>query len=77
MLDRDCKAFLDHLSDTNLKDLNAKILMCLFWKLSEAFITITPEDVSMVGDTRVFFILLFIYLLFSLISLVEKCLHHS
>lgn len=47
MLDRDCKAFLDHLSDTNLKDLNAKILMCLFWKLSEAFITIAPEDVSM------------------------------
>lgn len=46
LLDSDCKTFLDGLSDTDLKVLNNKILRCLFWKLSEAIITIAPEDVS-------------------------------
>lgn len=52
LLDSDCKTFLDDLFDTDLKILNAKILRCLFWKLSEAIITIAPEDVSEVGFTR-------------------------
>lgn len=46
LLDSDCQTFIDDLFDTDLKVLNAKILRCLFWKLSEAIITIAPEDVS-------------------------------
>ena len=51
ILDGDCKGFHDHLFDTNSKELNSKILICLFWRSLEAFITTAPEDVSLVGDT--------------------------
>lgn len=51
LLDSDCKTFLDDLFTTDLKILNARILRCLFWKLSEAIIKIAPEDVSEVVFT--------------------------
>ncbi|KAM7494654.1 hypothetical protein LguiB_029263 [Lonicera macranthoides] len=47
ILDGDCKGFHDHLFDTNSKVLNSKILICLFWRSLEAFITTAPEDVSL------------------------------
>lgn len=46
MLDRDCKAFLDQMYDVNFEELNAEILICIFWRLLNAFITTSHEDVS-------------------------------
>ncbi|KVI04528.1 hypothetical protein Ccrd_017155 [Cynara cardunculus var. scolymus] len=46
MLDRDCKAFLDQMYDVKLEELNAEILICIFWRLLEAFIATAFEDVS-------------------------------
>ncbi|KAK6121966.1 hypothetical protein DH2020_044289 [Rehmannia glutinosa] len=49
ILDGDCKGVLEDLYDTDIKDLNAEILACLFLRLSEAFIATAPEDVALVG----------------------------
>ncbi|KAK6117849.1 hypothetical protein DH2020_048412 [Rehmannia glutinosa] len=47
ILDGDCKGVLEDLYDTDIKDLNAEILACLFLRLSEAFIATAPEDVAL------------------------------
>ncbi|KAL3837868.1 hypothetical protein ACJIZ3_022459 [Penstemon smallii] len=47
ILDGDCKGVLEDLLDTNIKDLNAEILACLFLRLLEAFIATAPDDVSL------------------------------
>ncbi|KAK4480629.1 hypothetical protein RD792_013707 [Penstemon davidsonii] len=47
ILDGDCKGVLEDLLDTNIKDLNAEILACLFLRLLEAFIAAAPDDVSL------------------------------
>jgi U3 small nucleolar RNA-associated protein 10 len=46
-LDKDCKGFLDNLFDTNTKDLNSKILICLFWRLLESLISTFTDEVSL------------------------------
>ncbi|CAB4271187.1 unnamed protein product [Prunus armeniaca] len=46
VLNWDCRIFLDKL-DSNLKALNANILICLFWRLMEAFLSAMPADISM------------------------------
>ncbi|KAI3712588.1 hypothetical protein L1987_71147 [Smallanthus sonchifolius] len=46
MLDNDCKGFLDHMHDIKLEELNAEILKCIFWRLLDAFIAASCEDVS-------------------------------
>ncbi|THG07399.1 hypothetical protein TEA_004839 [Camellia sinensis var. sinensis] len=55
MLDGDCKGFLDQLFETNFKtnfrQLNAKILICVFWRLLGGFISTMPADVSL-DDNR-------------------------
>ncbi|CAL5366770.1 unnamed protein product [Camellia sinensis] len=55
MLDGDCKGFLDQLFETNFKtnfrQLNAKILICVFWRLLGGFISAMPADVSL-DDNR-------------------------
>ncbi|KAK4787741.1 hypothetical protein SAY86_011574 [Trapa natans] len=40
----DCAGFLDQLFDANIEELNAKILICIFWKLLDAFISVAPPD---------------------------------
>ncbi|GFY84406.1 ARM repeat superfamily protein [Actinidia rufa] len=51
MLDGDCKVFLDQLFEANFnskfRQLNAEILICLFWRLLEGFISTMPADVSL------------------------------
>ncbi|KAL6311451.1 hypothetical protein AAG906_005381 [Vitis piasezkii] len=39
MVLRDCKAFLDQLVDSDPRRLNANILICIFWRLIEYFIS--------------------------------------
>lgn len=46
MLDSDCKAFLDQLYDVKFEELNAEILICIFWRLLDAFIATSYADVS-------------------------------
>ncbi|CAH9069155.1 unnamed protein product [Cuscuta epithymum] len=41
------KGFLEHMDETKIKELNAEILICLFWRLLEPFIAMGSEDVSM------------------------------
>ena len=59
MLDGNCNVFLDQLFESNFntkfKQLNAEILICLFWRLLEGFISTMPVDVSLVSDARYFF----------------------
>nr|GMD68865.1 uncharacterized protein At3g06530 isoform X1 [Ipomoea batatas] len=47
MLDGDHKGFLECMNGTKIKELNADMLICLFWRLLEAFILKAPEDVSL------------------------------
>ncbi|KAF7845346.1 uncharacterized protein G2W53_002251 [Senna tora] len=44
VLNRDCSAFLDNLSDTNLTIVNANIIVCIFWRLLAALISAMPSD---------------------------------
>ncbi|KAK3026432.1 hypothetical protein RJ639_041444 [Escallonia herrerae] len=48
LLDRDCKTFVDELFNSNIKELNSMLIVCLFWRLLEAFIRTTSENISMV-----------------------------
>ncbi|KAI7750197.1 hypothetical protein M8C21_026294 [Ambrosia artemisiifolia] len=49
MLDNDCKAFLDNMHDMEFEELNAEILICIFWRLLDAFIATSCEHVSEVS----------------------------
>ncbi|KAK3033239.1 hypothetical protein RJ639_033119 [Escallonia herrerae] len=51
LLDRDCKTFVDELFNSNIKELNSMLIVCLFWRLLEAFVRTTSENISMVGGT--------------------------
>ncbi|CAN6705484.1 unnamed protein product [Malus baccata var. baccata] len=51
MLNWDCRTFLDKL-DSNLKSLNANILICLVWKLMKAFLSVMPATVSVDDDKK-------------------------
>lgn len=50
MLNWECKGFLDKLN-SNLKALNANILICIFWKLMVAILSVMPADVSLVSNS--------------------------
>ena len=39
------KRFLEQQSNTNLRELNTNIMICIFWKLLEALILVIPRDV--------------------------------
>ncbi|XP_058205207.1 uncharacterized protein At3g06530-like isoform X2 [Rhododendron vialii] len=49
MVDGDCKGFLDQLFEvnfnTNFRQLNSKILVCLFWRILEVFVSTMLVDV--------------------------------
>ncbi|KAG5557187.1 hypothetical protein RHGRI_007456 [Rhododendron griersonianum] len=51
MVDGDCKGFLDQLFEanfnTNFRQLNLKILVCLFWRILEVFVSTMSADVSL------------------------------
>ncbi|KAH9678608.1 hypothetical protein KPL71_025786 [Citrus sinensis] len=49
ILSWDCRKFLDQLFDTDIEALNTKLLICIFWRLLEAFILAMPADVLLVG----------------------------
>ncbi|KAK9913977.1 hypothetical protein M0R45_037776 [Rubus argutus] len=51
MLNWECEGFLDKLN-SNLKALNANILICVFWKLMVAILSVMPADVSLDGDEK-------------------------
>ncbi|XP_030533160.1 uncharacterized protein At3g06530 isoform X1 [Rhodamnia argentea] len=61
---RDCIGFLDQLFDVNIEEMNGKILICIFWRMLEAFISVVPTDlfshegVQWVGKLREIFVLL-------------------
>lgn len=61
---RDCIGFLDQLFDANIEELNGKILICIFWRMLGAFISVAPTDlfshegVQWVGKLREIFVLL-------------------
>ncbi|KAI9160506.1 hypothetical protein LWI28_008767 [Acer negundo] len=54
MLSWDLKNFLDRRYDTDLKALNAGLLICTFWRLLEAFISKIPADASLDANERWF-----------------------
>lgn len=78
MLDRDCKAFLDQMYDVKLEELNAEILICIFWRLLEAFIATALEDVSKDENNKREAILQNLFSFFASHSKVvfKKHLHH-
>ncbi|XP_024990164.1 uncharacterized protein At3g06530 isoform X2 [Cynara cardunculus var. scolymus] len=78
MLDRDCKAFLDQMYDVKLEELNAEILICIFWRLLEAFIATAFEDVSKDENNKREAILQNLFIFFSSHSkaVFKKHLHH-
>ncbi|KAF8044357.1 hypothetical protein BT93_A2372 [Corymbia citriodora subsp. variegata] len=61
---RDCIGFLDQLFDAHIEELNGKILICIFWRMLGAFISVVPADffsdegVQWVGKLREIFVLL-------------------
>ncbi|KAI5444030.1 hypothetical protein KIW84_012591 [Lathyrus oleraceus] len=59
MLDWDCSSFFDHLLYANLRPLNAKVMVCIFWRLISALMSAESSgnrlDDSMIKDLFVFF----------------------
>ena len=49
MLDWDCRNFLDQLFVADIDALNTYILICIFWRLLEAFISASSTEVFLVG----------------------------
>lgn len=47
---RDCIGFLDQLFAANIEEMNGKILICIFWRMLGAFISVAPTDVFSVGN---------------------------
>ncbi|XP_071732709.1 uncharacterized protein At3g06530 isoform X2 [Rutidosis leptorrhynchoides] len=45
ILDRDCSASLDQLYDVKFEEFNSEILICIFWRLLNAFTATANEDV--------------------------------
>ncbi|KAE9614797.1 hypothetical protein Lal_00036146 [Lupinus albus] len=52
MLDWDCSAFFDHLSVASLRPLNTKLLVCIFWRLLSALISVVPSDILLDDDNK-------------------------
>ena len=44
------KRFLEQQSNTNLRELNTNIMICIFWKLLEALILVIPGDVLVASE---------------------------
>ncbi|CAK8538792.1 unnamed protein product [Lathyrus sativus] len=59
MLDWDCSSFFDHLLYANLRPLNAKVMVCIFWRLISALMSVESSgnrlDDSKIKDLFVFF----------------------
>ena len=51
VLDWDCSAFFDHLLVANLRPLNAKLMVCIFWRLLAVLISAMPSDLLLVSNS--------------------------
>ncbi|KAK7276819.1 hypothetical protein RIF29_17965 [Crotalaria pallida] len=52
MLDWDCSAFFKHLSVANLRPLNTKLMVCIFWRLLAALTSAVPSDILLDDDDK-------------------------
>ncbi|KAK7300089.1 hypothetical protein RJT34_10922 [Clitoria ternatea] len=52
VLDWDCSAFIEHLVHANLRPLNAKVMICVFWRLLAALISAVPSDILLQDDDK-------------------------
>ncbi|XP_076945325.1 uncharacterized protein At3g06530-like [Bidens hawaiensis] len=52
MLEVDCIGFLDNMHDMKFEELNSEILICVFWRLLDAFIAASCEDVLKDGNQK-------------------------
>ncbi|XP_027329398.1 uncharacterized protein At3g06530 isoform X2 [Abrus precatorius] len=52
VLDWDCSAFFDHLLYANLRPLNAKVMICIFWRLLTALISAVPSNILLHDDDK-------------------------
>ncbi|XP_076957841.1 uncharacterized protein At3g06530-like [Bidens hawaiensis] len=52
MLEVDCIGFLENMHDMNFEELNSEILICVFWRLLDAFIAVSCEDVLKDGNQK-------------------------
>ncbi|KAK7320388.1 hypothetical protein VNO77_29813 [Canavalia gladiata] len=52
VLDWDCSAFFDHLLHAKLRPLNARVMICIFWRLLAALISAVPSDVLLHDDDK-------------------------
>lgn len=76
ILSWDCRKFLDQLFDTDIEALNTKLLICIFWRLLEAFILAMPADVLLVGplpDSLLFSCLLRLLWQVVIFAIVVSC----
>ena len=53
MLDWDCKRFLDQLVKEDHNELNAVALICIFWRLLDAYISSVNADMVLVSGLAV------------------------
>ncbi|XP_021905643.1 uncharacterized protein At3g06530 [Carica papaya] len=67
----ECRELLFQLFDTDVNTLNTKILVCLFWRLLEAFFSMVPAD-SLAGDKESWIKDLFIFFAASRLKHVFK-----
>ncbi|KAL2316770.1 hypothetical protein Fmac_030646 [Flemingia macrophylla] len=52
VLDWDCSEFFNHLSYTNLRPLNVKVMICIFWRLLALLISVLPSDILLQDDDK-------------------------
>lgn len=52
VLDWDCSAFFDYVLDANLRPLNVKVMICIFWRLLTLLIPVVPYDILLQDDDK-------------------------
>ncbi|TKY57272.1 U3 small nucleolar RNA-associated protein 10 [Spatholobus suberectus] len=52
VLDWDCSAFFNHLLYANLRPLNVKVMICIFWRLLALLISVVPSDILLHDDDK-------------------------
>ncbi|RDX79717.1 hypothetical protein CR513_39830, partial [Mucuna pruriens] len=52
VFDWDCSAFFNHLLYANLRPLNVKVMICIFWRLLALLISVVPSDILLHDDDK-------------------------
>lgn len=52
VLDWDCSAFFNNLLYANLRSLNVKVMICIFWRLLALLISVIPSDILLHDDDK-------------------------